>query len=440
MEGTMIKTTTLLRTITIAAAGLIACLATPRAQAANTTIWVGSCHTGSFSTITQAIAAVPPTGTTTINVCPGYYPEQVSIVGSKFDGFTLQGVAFTHDGTTTDAVVVIPPSGGLQQMGTIIDPDEPGPALPQIYVSGATGVTISHIVVDALSSQSCNGNLIGIYYQEASGIVNGSTARNQIEPSNNGDQCGWGIAIESDSSAFTLTVSNSSVHNFQKNGIVARGTGSVGPALTATGNTVIGVGAVAGNAAQNGIEVAFGASGSVKSNYVADMIYPTNIANPSNGTGILFASATGNPTIEGNVVESANIGIATDADAGGATITTNHVGGSLNFDGIDLCSPGDSAKANVVYNSTNSAIHLDDSCGSAATGATVTTNTINDACAGVLVGPTLSPASGAIASDTYFNVFTEVLIGSDTCTPPALPGSPSVKAAQSAAMAGKPRP
>jgi len=431
----MFETKTLLRTITIVAAGLIACLATPRTQAANTTLYVGTCHTGSYSTITQAIAAVPATGTTTINVCPGYYPEQVSIVGAKFDGLTLQGIPFTHDGTTTDAAVVLPPSGGLQPLGTIIDPDEPGSAQPQIYVNGATGVTISHIIVDALSSQSCNGILIGIYYQEASGTVTGSTARNQIEPSNNGDQCGWGIAIESDSNAYTLSVTNSSVHNFQKNGIVARGNGSAGPVLTATNNTVIGVGAVAGNAAQNGIEVAFSASGSVKNNYVADMIYPTNIANPSNGTGILFFSATGTPTIEGNVVESANIGIATDGDSGAATVSSNHVGGSLNFDGIDLCTSGDSAKSNTVYDSTNSGIHIDDSCGTIS--ATVTTNTINEACAGVLVGPS---GSGTTTGNTYSNVFTEVQTGSDTCTPPALPGNPSVKAAQSAAKAGKPRP
>jgi len=345
-------------------------------------------------------------------------------------------------------VVIIPPSGGLQPLGTIIDPDEPGPALPQIYVNGVEGVTISHIVVDALGTQTCaSGNLIGIYYQDAGGSVIYSTARNQIEPSNNGDQCGWGIAIESDSvdssgNAYTLTVSNTSVHDFQKNGIVARGNGNAGPFLAASSDTVIGVGPVAGNAAQNGIEVAFSASGSVKSNYVADMIYPTNVDNPSNGTGILFYSATGTPVISSNVVESANIGIATDADVAGATITANHVGGSLNFDGIDLCSPGDTATSNVVYNSTNSGIHLDDTCGSAATGATVTSNSINESCTGILIG---ASASGTTSPDTYYNVFTEILTGSDTCTPPALPGNTDVKAAgskgaQLAAKAGRPRP
>ncbi len=89
-----------------------------------------------------------------------------------------------------------------------------------------------------------------------------------------------------------LTVTNTSVQNFQKNGIVARGNGTTGPTLTATGNTVIGVGPVAGNAAQNGIEVAFGATGTVKSNYVADMLYAND---SSNGTGILFYSTIGPP-------------------------------------------------------------------------------------------------------------------------------------------------
>ena len=76
---------------------------------------------------------------------------------------------------------------------------KPGPALPQIYVNGATGVTISHITVDGQSNQSCSiGILIGIYYQDATGTVTDSTARNQNEGPGNGDQCGWGIATESD--------------------------------------------------------------------------------------------------------------------------------------------------------------------------------------------------------------------------------------------------
>jgi hypothetical protein len=427
----------LLRTTMIVAAGLITCFAATQAQA--NTIYVGSCHAGSKATITAALAVATPG--TIIDVCPGYYPEQVFIVGTGYDNITIQGIAYTHNGATTDAAVIIPPSGGLVTMGTIIDPDEPGPALPQVYVNGATGVTISHIVVDAQSSQSCgNGNLIGIYYQEASGTVTDSTARNQIT-SAQGSQCGWGIAIESDSSTYTLTVSNTSVHDFQKNGIVARGTGSNGPTLTATGNTVTGSGLVAdGDAAQNGIEVAFGATGSVKSNYVADMLYPNDPDNPSNGTGILFYSASGTPTASTNVVESSNVGIGSYSSANGATITSNHIGGSQMLDGIDLCSAmGEVAKSNSIYNSTTAGINLQSaSCGATgASGATVTGNTINDACTGILTG---NGTSNDAAPNTYFNVFTEVAAGG-TCTPPAPPVESDVRAAGSKAeqSAGKVR-
>jgi Right handed beta helix region len=423
----------LLRTTMVVAAGLITCFAATQAQA--NTIYVGSCHAGGKATITAALAVATPGSI--IDVCPGYYPEQVFIVGSGYDNITIQGIAYTSMGTTTDAAVIIPPSGGMVQKGTIIDPDEPGPALPQIYVNGATGVTISHITVDALGNTSCNGNLIGIYYQDASGTVTDSTARNQNEGPGNGDQCGWGIAIESDSSAYTLTVTNSSVHNFQKNGIVARGNGSVGPTLTATGNTVIGVGPVPGIAAQNGIEVAFSATGTVKTNYVADMLYPDNT---SNGTGILFYSTSGAaPTASGNVVESSNVGIGSYS-SNDASITSNHIGGSQMLDGIDLCSTGETAKTNTIYNSTTAGINLESAaCGApGATEATVTGNTINEACTGILTGT--GAAGDTTAPNTYFNVFTEVA-GGGTCTPPALPGNAAVKAAsKTEGKAGKVRP
>jgi pectin methylesterase-like acyl-CoA thioesterase len=55
----MIKKKTLLRTITIVAAGLIACLLAQTAQAS--TVQVGGCKTGltNFTTIQAAVNAVP---------------------------------------------------------------------------------------------------------------------------------------------------------------------------------------------------------------------------------------------------------------------------------------------------------------------------------------------------------------------------------------------
>src|ERR1700693_1413710 len=429
----------LLRTTMIVAAGLITCVASPKVQAA-TTLWVGGCHAGSYPTIGAPLAGATPG--TTINVCPVYYAEQVTIT---LDNLTLNGVPTTSMGETTDSAVIIPPSGGMVATGSIFDLNVgPTTAAAQILVENATAVTISHITVDAQGSQSCNrGILIGIYYQNSTGTVTNSAARNQIT-STQGDQCGWGIATESNSGSPLLTVSNSSVHNFQKNGIVARGINSSGPTLTATGNTVIGSGTVAaGDAAQNGIEIAFGATGTVTGNYVADVLYPNNSAG---GTGILFYATGGTPEARTHVGESCDggLGIYTDSSYGGggtgATINSNHIGGTQMFDGIDLCGNDEIAESNIIYNSANSGVHLDDGCGSGSgSNSTVKSNTINESCAGVLIGP--STSSDTTAPNTYSNVAYETLAG-DSCTLPTGPNNNVVgkSGSQLTAKGRKPRP
>jgi hypothetical protein len=422
----------LLRTTMIVAAGLVACFATPNAQA-TTTLAVGTCKPNfvSYPTIQAAVNAAP--AGTTIDVCPGYYAEQVTITTSNL---TLLGVQF---GSSDSAVIITPtaanPPGTWTSNATAIDPEGPAAVDAQIAVVGATGVTISHITVDAANNgiSPCSVQLVGIYYYNSSGTVTDSVARNQTF--GNGDQCGWGIATEN-TSGLTLTVSNSSVHNFQKNGIVARGAGSgSGPFLTATGNTVIGIGAT-NQIAQNGIEVAYGAAGKVMTNNVADLLYTGPVANGT-ATGILFYQASGTPVVESNVVESANTGIGDNYDSG-STINSNHIGGTQILDGIDLCSSNDTAEGNLIYNSTNSGIHIDDTCGSG-TGEIVKTNTINESCAGILTGP---GGSGVITPNTYENDAFATLAGSDSCTLPSGPSNNVVGKSdtQSAAKDRKSRP
>ncbi|MGB8543080.1 MAG: right-handed parallel beta-helix repeat-containing protein [Candidatus Acidiferrales bacterium] len=420
----------LLRTTMIVAAGLITCFAATQAQA-TTTLAVGTCKPNfvSYTTIQAAVNAAP--AGTTIDVCPGYYAEQVTITTNSL---TLLGI---QSAMGDSAVIITPtaanPAGTWTSNATAIDPEGPAAVDAQIAVVGATGVTISHITVDGANSglSPCSVQLVGIYYENSTGTVTDSVARNQTFGT--GDQCGWGIATEN-TSGLALTVSNSSVHNFQKNGIVARGAGgSTGPVLTATGNTVIGVGAT-GEIAQNGIEVAYGAAGSVKSNYVADLLYTGPVANGT-ATGILFYQASGSPVAETNVVESANTGIGDNYDTG-ATISSNHIGGTQIFDGIDLCDSGAIATGNLIYNSTESGIHLDDSCGTG-TGASVKTNTINEACAGILLGT----GSNTVGTNTYENVGYTTKAG-DTCTLPTGPNNNVVgkTEAQSTAKGRKARP
>jgi Periplasmic copper-binding protein (NosD) len=321
------------------------------------TVVVGTCRTNltSFTTIQGAVDFVP--SGSTIDVCPGTYPEQVTINAKSL---TLNGVL----AGTNDAAVLIPSAGGLAVNATDIDGDA---VAAQIFVENSTGVIVSRLTVDgdgnALSG--CGTNLIGIYYKNSSGRITDDVARNQIlGSSDQGCQVALGIDVESDSGTPAVTVSNSSVHNYQKNGITAGGPGTGGgPGMTITGNTVTGIGPTPA-IAQNGIQVGFGATGKITGNYVVKDIYTGGTFGAS---GILIYASSG-VTVSSNTVESTQYGIASVSDptsgsADNAIVSANHIGGTETFDPIDLCSNGNTAQSNSINGSNaQSGIHVDDGC------------------------------------------------------------------------------
>jgi hypothetical protein len=387
------------------------CFVAQIAQAS--TMVVGTCKPGtSFTTIQDAVNAAP--SGSTIDVCPGTYPEQV-LIDSK--SLTLIGVP----SGTNDAAVLVPPAGGLIVNGDRIGGQSVG---AQIFVHNSTAVTISHLTVDGNGNAlvGCATDPIGIYFKNSSGRITDSVARNQIlDPSDQGCQVGLGIDVESDSGAPAVTVSNNSVHNYQKNGITAGGPGTGGgPAMTITNNTVVGIGATP-LIAQNGIQLGFGATGKVAGNTVADDIYTGAAA--AAGSGILIYASTG-VAVSGNSVQSTQFAIATvtdpiDGPADNAAITSNNLGGTQQFDAIDLCSNGNTAQSNSIYGSlAQSGIHLDDECpgpGSTPSGInnTAKNNTINEPCAGILLG-TGSP--NTVGPNTFFNV-TYTSLADNSCPP-----------------------
>jgi hypothetical protein len=373
------------------------------------TVVVGTCKSGltSYSTIQAAVDAAP--NGSTIDVCPGTYPEQVTINAKSL---TIIGVL----SGTSDAAVLIPPSGGLRANAS----DFGGKTVAaQLFVENATAVTISHVTVDGKGNAltGCGTNLIGIFYQNSSGKIVDDVARNQIlDSSDQGCQVGLGIDVESDSGAPAVSILNSSVHNYQKNGITAGGpgTGGGGPVMTITGNTVTGIGATAA-IAQNGIQIGYGSTGKVTGNYVTNDIYTGGTFGAS---GILIFASAG-VTASNNSVESTQFGIATVSDptygaADNAVINSNHVGGTQTFDAIDLCSNGNTADSNSIFGSNaQSGVHVDDQCpgpGSTPSGTnnTVKNNTINEPCAGVLLG---LGTPNTTSSNTFFNVTFTTLSG-----------------------------
>jgi copper-binding protein NosD len=384
-------------------------------QALASTVTVGLCPgPGTHYTTIQAAVTAVPTGST-VKVCPGTYPEQVTITKN----LTLIGVV----NGTSDAAVVTVPMGGLVTNNVT---DIFGfPTAAQIFVKNAVA-TISHMTVDGANDglTDCSIDAIGIYYQNSSGTITDNAVRNVLLPTGlQGCQDGLAINVENETGNPAITISNNSVRNYDKNGITASGPGTVGvgPVVAVKGNTVIGLGATTVTA-QNGIQVGLGATGSITSNNVSDDIYinPPNCSPSCTGSSGILVYASPGVTVSSNTVESTQYGIVpvTDPDFGGPAngtiIKLNHIGGTQLFDAIDLCSDGNTAQTNVIYGSSQDGIHTDDSC-SPSTGSNnvVTGNTINEACAGILLG---SGTGNTTAPNTFLNVTNTTLTG-DVCTP-----------------------
>jgi Right handed beta helix region len=397
-------------------------------------------NVASYSTISLAVSSVP--AGSLIYICPGTYAEQVVITKK----LTLEGVAangaIAGNAVGSNNPVIVSPVGGVLVNSNDLYPGSQ-PTAAQIFVqtpSNALGtpivVNISNITVDGSNNQlsDCSTDLVGIYYQNANGTVNHVTTRYQeLAPDLFGCQDGLAIYVQSGYSTIgtaTVTIENSSVHDYDKNGITADGSGTV---ATITGNYVVGIGATP-LTAQNGIQLSVGARGKIQNNTVTDDVYvnPSDCVIGTNcysATGILLYDSGGTSgshvTVSGNTVSNTQEAIVTYADEAETAdyndVTSNKVttnaaivvtAGSLLLDGIDLCSNHNTATSNTVFNSSGSGVHLDSLCLSGATGAnsTATNNIVNEACAGVLLG-----SSGGTASGTVTYNVVETTAAGDTC-------------------------
>jgi hypothetical protein len=399
-------------------------LGTLSGQAFSSTVAVGTCtNLVFFGTIQSAVSAVP--AGSIIKVCPGTYTEQVVITKK----LTLEGIATA----TQDAVVILPPAGGLGQ--NTVDLDTGDPVAAQLLVQNTAGpVSISNLTVDGTGNGlTCGPDVQGILFQNASGTVNHVAVRNQV-PNGipNGCQVGESIYVQTAAgSSSTVTVENSSVHNYNKNGITGNDTGTT---LTVSGSYVQGSGVVpSGGAAQNGIQLGFGAKGTIKSNTVIDNIYGDITVAASTDILLYDTAESSGIIVNGNIVGNSQIPIALEEDNGfppnygdGVTVTANKVFGTSSFDGIDVCTNGNTVTGNTIFNGAESGVHLDASCGAffggPATGNnnTATGNTIvESACAGVLADAGTTGNNDTSPPNTYFTVPFQITSSTGSCTIPA---------------------
>jgi parallel beta-helix repeat protein len=381
---------------------------------------VGTCGSFSpqYSSIQAAVSSSAPGDT--INVCPGTYAEQVFIGQS----LTLQGFAPTAGGA--DLATIRVPAGGLVTATAFSGSS----IAPQVYIYNGANVTINNLTVDGQANgiSGCAPDLIGIYFQNASGTVTHSAVVNEVLSDDLiGCQSGQGIFAESGGGTSNVNVNNSVVENFQKNGITGN---EVGTTVTATNNSVVGRGSTTG-AAENGIQIAFGAKGTVTSNTIADNIWaPDTSTDPGDAAAGILVYASKSVVISSNRVTSTQFGIALAGDpvsgkANANTISQNTVSTTHIFDAIDVCGNNNSVSSNVINSADESGIHLDDTCGSSGNGNSVMNNSVNLACAGILTGTGTS--GNTLSGNTYFNVGNQVLAG-DTCSPTFGPAVVAAKA------------
>jgi hypothetical protein len=159
---------------------------------AATTYVVGTCKSGKqFSTIQSALSATP--APTLVQVCPGNYPEQITITNPV----TIQGVAANN---SAQAQLKSPTTGFTQNafIGTMA-------VGAQILVEDVTGqVNISNLYLNGSNNGLNSAIPVGMYYEYSSGTVNHVAIFNE-----QGSIGGYGMYILGGHSNQSVTVENS---------------------------------------------------------------------------------------------------------------------------------------------------------------------------------------------------------------------------------------
>jgi len=146
----------------------------------------------------------------------------------------------------------------------------------------------------------------------------------------------------------------------------------------------------------------------------------------SSAADILLFDAAENASIavSGNTLGNSNYAVSlVTTTAGtygdGVSVTSNKIFGTSTFDAIDVCTNGNTITGNTIFNSYESGIHLDASCGSTGTGNAVTGNTIlESACAGILD----DPGTGVVgATNVFYTVPFPVTNSTASCPFPSGP-------------------
>jgi hypothetical protein len=287
------------------AMGVVALLCCPSMR--GNTLIVGKagtpCPDPAYNTIAGAINAAQPGDT--IQICPAVYAEQLLITKPlTLQGISQQGVdrVLIQPATLTDTVLPAP-GGDLGFMAVI-------------SVVNTSGVSLINLAIDAENNTvaGCTPGIAGIHFYNASGVVDGDAVfgtrlNSQITctvlfPGN-----GAGVqADESSTSPYQITVQNTSIHDFGRNGVLVIGAGET---AYVNDNSIDGIGPSTG-VNQFGIFLALGANGQITGNTITQGncgSIPFAACLNQRSEGVVLRSAGNDVYIASNVISNVQSGI-----------------------------------------------------------------------------------------------------------------------------------
>jgi hypothetical protein len=334
------------------------------------------CPGAKYTSIQMAINAASPGDT--IVVCAGTYAEQLSIsISLNIDariGAFLVPASLTHNATsleTGDAIAAA------------------------IFISGAADVSIAGLTVDGINNgiTECAPDAIGVYFQNSSGSLRHDAIRNfKLSASLNGCQSGTGVFVESGSGqSSNVAIEDCSIHDYQKNGITAN---SSGTSVNITRNVVTGLGPTTG-ATQNGIQIGFSATGTIRENTVTNNFWSpcTNTACAYVAAAILVFESNG-VTVANNTVGIDQVGIFIDGN--NAVVSNNKAFAASVFENITITGNTNQLTANSVANGGDADIFVQGNNN------TVSANSITEAPVGILEAA--GSTGNIFTANTFFAV------------------------------------
>jgi hypothetical protein len=290
-----------------------------------------NCATARYSTVQSAVTAAEnretahPLVVPRIELCPGTYQEQVTITKS---------LAITHAPRSGRVLIELPATPALSTTNcqAKATPAQVPQSVVEVCAAAAGGantngvsVSISGIAVQGdWPADVCNDNLYGVLVEGGAALTLAKTTVKDIgaDPLTQAGGCQGGVGVEAGYSNTRqvghATLTRDTIKGYQKNGVVADGSGSTGIIVD---TTVTGAGATP-YIAQNGIQISTGATGVVFASVVSGNNYTGK--GEASSAGILVYG--GGASCSGGDPES---GLVRRAAFLGNTLTNNDIGVAL---------------------------------------------------------------------------------------------------------------